>query len=76
MSENYISLLRKARLDRKLSLRQVADATGISRSVLQRIETGERVTKRKHARALFKFYRGTVDMSDIYDPMYRPVAKT
>lgn len=74
MSQTYISLLRKKRLDRELTLRHVAHATGIPRSVLQRIETGKQSPKQAHARVLFVFYDEEIQMSDIYDPMYRPVA--
>ncbi len=74
MSQKYISQLRKKRLDRDLTLRHVAHVTGIPRSVLQRIETGKQSPKREQARKLFDFYDGEIQLSDIYDPMYRPVA--
>jgi len=75
MSETT-TLLREKRLDRKLSLRQVAEATGIPRSVLQRIETGARITDREHARKLYAYYDYEIDLSDIYDPMFDPTRRS
>lgn len=65
-----LTLLRQKRQARGLSLRQVAYATGIPRSVLQRIETGERITQRDHARELYRYYDYEIDLADIYDPMF------
>ena len=64
------TLLRQKRLDRGLSLRQVAEATSIPRSVLQRIELGARITQRDHARALYAYYDYEIDLAEIYDPMF------
>lgn len=55
---------------RGLTVRQVADATGISRSTVYRIEVGDTVPRREHARALYAFYDYEVDLADIYDPLY------
>lgn len=62
--------LRQARIDKALSIRQVAEATGIPFSVLQRIETGGRIASRTHARSLYEFYDYEIDLADIYDPMF------
>lgn len=64
------TLIRQKRLDRGLSLRTVADATGIPRSVLQRIETGTRIAQRDHARALYRYYDYEIGLGDIYDPAF------
>jgi len=69
MAEN-ITRIRQARLDRGLSIRVVADATGVPKTTLHRIETGARITKRDHARALYKYYDYEVDLADIYDPNF------
>lgn len=61
--------LREKRQERGLSLRQVAKATSIPRSVLQRIETGA-VPAREHARALYVYYDYEIDLADIYDPLF------
>lgn len=64
------SILKQARLDKKLTLRQVESATGIPRSTIQRIETGARAPTRAHARTLYKYYNYQIDLADIYDPTF------
>lgn len=70
MANTPLTRLREARLERGLSLRTVAEATGISKTVLQRIETGARITRREHARALYKYYDYEIDLSEIFDPTF------
>lgn len=62
--------LRQARLKRKLSLREVAEATGISYSMLCRLEIGSRLPSRETARKLYYFYGKKVKLADIYDPLF------
>ena len=62
--------LRRIRLARGLSLRDVADQTGIPKSILHRIETGARITQREHARKLFRFYDCEIGLGQIYDPTF------
>lgn len=69
-TETPITLLREKRLERGLSLRVVSHATGIPRSILQRIETGERIVRREHARALYAYYDYEISLADIYDPTF------
>lgn len=65
-----VSLLRRERQARGLTLREVEVACGVPYSVLQRVETGQVVPSKKHARALYQFYRGCIALGDIYDPMF------
>lgn len=68
--ETVISKMRKERQRRKLSLREVAEATGISYSFLCRLEIGTRLPSRDAARKLYWFYGKKVKLADIYDPMF------
>ncbi len=63
--------IRQVREDRGLSLRKVAEATGIPFTVLQRIETGNRGNRmREYVRTLAAFYDYEIDLADIYDPLF------
>ena len=52
------------------SVADVARATGINRSTIYRIESGEVTPSRTNARALFDYYKGRISLADIYDPEY------
>ncbi len=65
-----MSRLREIRIERGLSLRQVAEATSISYSVLQRIETGERRPQIGQARKLYAYYDHQIDLGEIHDPLF------
>ena len=58
--------LRGARHHRDLSLQQVAEALGIHRSTLSRIERGLEQPKPRLARAIHAFYEGKVDWPAIF----------
>lgn len=62
--------LRKKRQDRGLSLRAVAQATGIPKSTLHRIEGGQQIADREHARILYRYYGGEIPLALIYDPLF------
>lgn len=63
--------IRQIREERGLSLRKVAEATGIPLASLQRIEVGSKASKmRGYARRLAEFYDYEVDLADIYDPLF------
>ena len=66
------SLLKQHReaLNPKRPLAQVADAIGVNRSTLYRIEAGEVAPTRETARKLFDYYGGRVPLAHIYDPEY------
>jgi len=66
------TLLQKHRetLDPKQSVQNVADAIGVNRSTLYRIEAGEVAPTRPTARALFDHYAGAVPLAHCYDPQY------
>lgn len=64
------SLLTQIRKSRGLSLDEVADKVGTDPTNLSRVEKGAQVPKRELARALWRFYGGTVPLSAIYDPEF------
>lgn len=57
-------------LNPKQSVQHVADAIGVNRSTLYRIEAGEVAPSRDTARALFDHYAGEVPLAHCYDPTY------
>ena len=65
-----ISRLKEKRLCRGLSLRQVADVTGISKDALDRIEKGKQKASHEQGRTLYAFYDYELDLGDIHDPMF------
>lgn len=67
---NTKTRLREIRVARGLSIRQVADATKIPYSVLQRIEAGQRRPSIARARIIFAYYDQEVDLGDIHDPLF------
>ena len=61
--------LRTARKNRALSLDIVAEAVGIPKTTLYRIETGTApVIQKERARALFEYFGREVSLAAIYDP--------
>lgn len=66
------SLLKQHResLEPKRPLALVAQAIGVNRSTLYRIEAGEVAPTRETARKLFEYYAGKVPLAHIYDPTY------
>lgn len=66
------SQLRYNREARGLSLRQLASATGISKDVIARIETGTRTPNQDQARTLWRYFEGEIPLERIYDPFFNP----
>lgn len=66
------SVLTQIRRARSLTLEQVAEAVGTGKRNLQRVENGDQVPKRPLARALYKFYGGSIPLGTIYDPRFSP----
>lgn len=66
------TLLQKHReaMNPKQTVQAVADAIGVNRSTLYRIEAGEVAPTRTTARALFDHYSGAVPVAHCYDPTY------
>lgn len=62
------------RKSRGVSLAQVAETVGTNPANLSRVEKGDQVPKRELARALYKYYGGTVPLALIYDPHFDPKA--
>lgn len=60
----------REKLNPKQTVQQVADAIGVNRSTLYRIEAGEVAPSRDTARALFDHYGGSVPVAHCYDPKY------
>ena len=63
--------LREARIRRGLTMTIVAIATGIDKSILSRIERGERMPSRENARRLYAYFEGEVELGRIYDPEFK-----
>ncbi|HEX7039509.1 MAG TPA: helix-turn-helix transcriptional regulator [Trueperaceae bacterium] len=63
--------LREARLARKETLVEVAEAVGTDVSNLSRIERGAQLPSRDLARKLFEHFDGAVELGLIYDPEHR-----
>ena len=70
MATDKTTPLKQARLDREESVTHVADHVGTHPSNLSRIETGTRQPTQKLARALYRYYGGTVSLGHIYDPTF------
>ena len=64
------TLLKQHRESLGLALAKVAEATGIHRTTLYRIEAAEITPSQKNARKLFDYYEGRVPLAHIYDPVY------
>jgi transcriptional regulator with XRE-family HTH domain len=62
--------LRARRKTLQKTIDQVAEDTGISSSVISRIETGKQLPSREDARTLFKYFDQQVPLAAIYDPEY------
>lgn len=60
----------QTRKSRGLSLEDVAVKVGTDQANLSRVEKGRQCPKRELARALFRFYGGTVPLAAIYDPEF------
>lgn len=69
-TSNPKTRLQEVREQRRLSIRQVAAATGIGKSSVSNIERGDQLPCREHARALYRFFDYEVDLADIYDPLF------
>jgi transcriptional regulator with XRE-family HTH domain len=77
--EGAAARLRQIREHRKLTLTQVAETTGISKSTLSRLETGQRRPTLELLLALAQVYRvaidDLVDAPDVSDPRIRLKAR-
>lgn len=62
--------LKTAREKRKLSVTDLCARLDTHPQNYYRIERGEQVPKRELARKIHKFFRGSVSLSEIYDPEY------
>jgi DNA-binding XRE family transcriptional regulator len=65
--------LREARAESGLTAREVAEAAGLDRVSLYRIEAGSQHPRRESARALFRLFAGRVPLAAIYDPEYAAI---
>jgi transcriptional regulator with XRE-family HTH domain len=63
-----MSPLRKLRLRKKLTLQQVADATGIDRTNLGRIELGQRKPRTDTVDRIVSFFGGKIKEVEILWP--------
>jgi transcriptional regulator with XRE-family HTH domain len=63
-----MSPLRELRLSKNLTLQQVANATGIERSGLGRIETGKRKPETKNLKKIVSFFGGEITVEEILFP--------
>jgi DNA-binding XRE family transcriptional regulator len=66
------TLLQKHReaIKPKTTVQAVADAIGVNRSTMYRIEAGDVAPTRQTARAIFDHYAGAVPLAHCYDPKY------
>jgi ribosome-binding protein aMBF1 (putative translation factor) len=64
------TLMTQTRKSRGLSLEVVAAKVKTDPTNLSRVEKGQQMPKRELARALFRFYGGSVPLSAIYDPEF------
>lgn len=64
------SLMTQIRKSRGLALDVVAAKVLTDPTNLSRVEKGQQMPKRELARALFKFYGGSVPLGAIYDPEF------
>lgn len=58
------------RKSRGVSLAVVAEVVGTNPANLSRVERGEQTPKPELARALYRYYGGTVPLGLIYDPHF------
>ncbi len=65
-----ITPLRQARIDRNESIAWVATQVAVTPPHLSRVECGKRQPNRDLARALYRYYGGTVDLGLIYDATF------
>jgi DNA-binding XRE family transcriptional regulator len=65
--------LREARAESGMTAREVAEAAGLDRVSLYRIEAGSQHPRRDSARALFRLFAGRVPLAAIYDPEYAAI---
>lgn len=59
--ENFKEKIKKARLDAGYTQKQVADATGISQSIIAYMETGKREPSLENMGILIDFYEVSAD---------------
>jgi DNA-binding XRE family transcriptional regulator len=65
--------LREARRESGLTAKVVAEAAGLDRGTLYRIEDGSQHPRRDSARRLFQFFGGRVSLAAIYDPEFAAI---
>lgn len=65
-----ISRLKEKRQARGLSVRQVAESTGIPKSTIDRIEKGEQGASIEQGRILYRFYDYELSLGEVHDPMF------
>jgi len=65
--------LREARRESGKTAREVAEAAGLDRVSLYRIEAGTQHPRRDSARALFRLFGGRVPLAAIYDPEFAAI---
>jgi transcriptional regulator with XRE-family HTH domain len=63
-----MSPLRKLRLSKNLTQKQVADATGIERSGLSKIEAGKRRPEIENLEKIVSFFGGKITVEEILWP--------
>lgn len=64
------SLMTQMRKSRGLSLAALAEVVGADQATLSRVERGRQIPNRDLARALFRFYDGSIPIGAIYDPQF------
>lgn len=69
--ERAETALRAARKKRQLTVQHVAAMLRIDSSNLSRIELGAQMPTKRIARELYAFYRGEVELGDIYDATFK-----
>ena len=70
------STLKEAREGSGKTAQEIAEAAGVSRASLYRIEDGDQLPSRPVARKLFRLYRGRVPLALIYDPEFARQVRT
>ncbi len=65
--------LRDARRESGMTAKAVAEAAGLDRVSLYRIEAGSQHPRRESARRLFQLFGGRVPLAAIYDPEFAAI---
>ncbi len=63
--------LTQAREQRGWTIERVAAAVGLHGTTVARIERGQLLPSREHARALYQLFGGDVPLGSIYDPSFK-----